>query len=85
MRVQAAIEIGRHQAWAVPRQAVLNDEGGAFLYQVANGHARRVAVRTLTENDQQYGVEGALAANLPVVVLGNYELKDGMAVRTGSR
>ncbi|MFC5549113.1 efflux RND transporter periplasmic adaptor subunit [Massilia aerilata] len=84
-RMQAAIEAGRHEAWVVPRQAVLNDDAGAFLYQVANGHARRVAVRTLTENDKQYGVEGQLAANLPVVVLRNYELKDGMAVRMGSR
>ena len=44
-------------------------------------HAHRVAVTIHVENDRDYGVEGALDAARPLVVSGNYELADGMAVR----
>ncbi|GJI90823.1 efflux RND transporter periplasmic adaptor subunit [Duganella hordei] len=79
--VQALIELGSRSAWSVPRQAVLVDDEGAYLFQVAKGRARRVAVRKLVEADLTLGVAGALEAALPVVVLGNYELKDGDVVR----
>jgi len=85
MRVQAAIALGQRLAWAVPRQAVLGDDKGAYLFQVAAGKARRVEVVKLLETGQMYGVDGKLDAALPVVVLGNYELQDGMAVREGTR
>ncbi len=82
--VQGVIELGSRAAWLVPRQAVLVDEQGAYLFQVVQGKARRVAVRKLLESGKAVGVDGALDAALPVVVLGNYELTDGAAVR-GSR
>ncbi|RFP18706.1 MULTISPECIES: efflux RND transporter periplasmic adaptor subunit [unclassified Duganella] len=79
--LQGLIELGSRPAWPAPRQAVLVDDQGAYLFQVANGRARRVAVRKLVETERTIGVEGALDAALPVVVLGNYELKDGDVVR----
>lgn len=79
--VQGLIELGQRSAWSVPRQAVLVDEQGPYLFQVRQGKAQRVAVRKLLETEQAIGVDGALDAALPVVVLGNYELKDGDAVR----
>jgi len=85
MRVSAVIELGRRRAWSVPRQAVLSDERGSYLFQVAQGKAHRVNVRTLVETSSIYGVDGALAAGQPVVVQGNYELSDGMAVREGGK
>lgn len=85
MRLQAAIELGQRQAWAVPRQAVLSDDKGAYLFQVAHQHARRVEVRTLMEAGQMVGVEGPVDGALPTVVLGNYELSDGMRVREAGR
>ena len=85
MRVSAVIELGRRRAWSVPRQAVLSDERGSYLFQVAQGKAHRVNVRTLVETSSIYGVHGALAAAQPVVVQGNYELSDGMAVREGGK
>src|SRR5471030_1096295 len=85
MRVSAVIELGRRRAWSVPRQAVLSDERGSYLFQVAQGKAHRVNVRTLVETSSIYGVDGALAAAQPVVVQGNYELSDGMAVREGDK
>ncbi|HEV7817344.1 MAG TPA: HlyD family efflux transporter periplasmic adaptor subunit, partial [Janthinobacterium sp.] len=85
MRVYATIELGRREAWAVPRQAVLSDDKGAYLFQVAKDTAHRIDVNKLVDTGAQFGVEGPLDAALPVVVLGNYELKDGMAVRGGGR
>ncbi|MYM96429.1 efflux RND transporter periplasmic adaptor subunit [Duganella vulcania] len=82
--LQGVIELGSRSAWSVPRQAVLVDDQGAYLFQVAHGKARRVAVRKLIETDRVVGVEGVLDAALPVVVLGNYELQDGGAVRGGT-
>lgn len=81
MRVQATIELGHQEALAVPRLAVLTDEKGAFLFQVENGRARRVAVSKTIESGDLIGVEGKVALTLPVVVVGNYQLQDGMAVR----
>ncbi|MES2160125.1 MAG: efflux RND transporter periplasmic adaptor subunit [Pseudomonadota bacterium] len=79
--LQGLIELGSRSAWSVPRQAVLVDDQGAYLFQVAQGKARRVAVRKLLETERAVGVDGLLDAALPVVVLGNYELHDGDVVR----
>jgi RND family efflux transporter MFP subunit len=84
-RVEASIRLGEHEAWSVPRQAVLSDDQGSYLFQAANGQARRVAVEVQGESAQGYGVIGALDPRLPVVVLGNYELRDGMRLREEAR
>lgn len=85
MHIQANIELGQRLAWSVPRQAVLSDQQGAFIFQVANHKARRVNVKKILGTDSQMGaqlgVEGPLDANLPLVISGNYELQDSMAVR----
>lgn len=84
-RVQASVLLARRDAWDVPRQAVLSDEGGSWLFQVRTGRAHRVAVTTVAESGQSYGVEGAVDGAAPVVVLGSYELVDGMPVREETR
>lgn len=82
MHVRARIELGKVHAWVVPRNAVLNDTDGTYLYQVADGKARRVSVRQTLQAGKRVAVEGsALDARQPVVVLGNYVLQDGMPVR----
>jgi membrane fusion protein, multidrug efflux system len=80
-RVRGEITAGKHVGWAVPRQAVLRDARGTYLFQVKDGRARRVDVTTGIESGGLVGVTGPLDAAEPVVVLGNYELKDGMKVR----
>ncbi|APA86901.2 efflux RND transporter periplasmic adaptor subunit [Paraburkholderia sprentiae WSM5005] len=73
---------GRH--WIVPRAAVLRDGEHAYLFQITPQHtAHRVAVTIAIENGGRYGVDGSLDPMLDVVTSGNYELKDGMAVRAG--
>ncbi len=72
--------------WAVPRQAVLNDEKGDYLFEVKEGKAVRVEVK------EAQGKEMILLAwmarsmpHCPSVTLGNYELEDGMPVREAKR
>jgi RND family efflux transporter MFP subunit len=84
MQVTGTIELDRKQAWVVPRQAVLSDDKGTYLFQVLKGRARRVAVARLVDAGATFGVSGPLDPALPVVVLGNYELQDKMAVRTAA-
>ncbi len=77
---QASITLSTATALLAPRAAVLSDENGSYLFQVVDDHARRVKVSTGAENDQHVAVSGQLDAARKVVVLGAYELEDGMAV-----
>ena len=81
MRVRAEIQLNLQTEWVVPRSAVLRDSQGAYVFQVRDGKAHRVTVQAGLEQDGVIVVKGALAANEPVVSLGNYELQDGMGVR----
>jgi len=83
-RVSARIRLPIHQALVVPRSAVLRAGKQAYLYLVKKGTAHRVEVDTGVEQGTAIEVSGALAAGDTVVVLGNYELRDGMSVREGS-
>jgi RND family efflux transporter MFP subunit len=80
-RIRGEITTGMASGFLVPRSAVLRDQGGPYLYQVAAGRARLVRVTTGVERGDQVEVSGAIDANLKVVAVGNYELSDGMAVR----
>ncbi|SDQ58810.1 RND family efflux transporter, MFP subunit [Paraburkholderia fungorum] len=82
-RVSADIATRAGTHWIVPRAAVLKDDKGAYVFQITpQNKARRVAVITRVENGDRYGVDGPIDAAQGLVVSGNYELKDGMAVRT---
>jgi RND family efflux transporter MFP subunit len=72
------------KAWAVPRNALQNDEQGDFVYQIEHGKARRVDVTVLAPNGSPVGVEGALDAQAPVITLGSYEISDGDPVRAAA-
>lgn len=80
-RVRGDIAIATHDAQAVPRQAVLRDDAGAYLFQVANGAAHRVTITTGVEEEGWIEVMSPALPRMPVVTLGNYELTDNMAVR----
>ncbi|MDA8384050.1 MAG: efflux RND transporter periplasmic adaptor subunit [Betaproteobacteria bacterium] len=83
--VHAIITVSRRPAWVVPRSAVLRDLQGAYIFQVAHGRAHRVDVKTGFETDTETAITGAFDPRLPVVVVGNYELIDGMRVREQAR
>lgn len=81
-RVSADIATRNGTHWIVPRPAVLKDAKGAYVFQInAQNKARRVAVVIQIENGDRYGVDGPLEPGQGLVVSGNYELEDGMAVR----
>jgi hypothetical protein len=69
----------------VPRQAVLTDAQGAYIFQVVQGVAHRVNVTKGHESQGVVAISGTMDTKLPVVVLGNYVLQDGMKVREGAQ
>jgi RND family efflux transporter MFP subunit len=85
MYVRGMIDVGRHLSWAAPRAAVLTDTAGAYVFQVSGGKAHRVNVTQGAPSQGMIPINGPLDPRLPIVVLGNYELQDGMTVREGSK
>ncbi len=80
-QVRGVIHLAWQNAWVVPRQAVLRDSRGEYLYQVDAGRAKRVNVRSTMAGNGLVAVRGPVNPGLKVVSQGNYELRDGMAVR----
>jgi membrane fusion protein (multidrug efflux system) len=78
---RAQIEVGELKGWLVPRDAVLDDDEGTYLFQVAGDKAKRVKVKRIGIDDDTAAVEGSLDPKLEVVTVGNYQLEDGGAVR----
>ena len=79
-RLRATLMLDQRQARVVPRNAVLSDEQGDYLFQIDGGTAHRTPVRKGIESGGLVEVDGADPAR-PVVTVGNYELEDGMRVR----
>jgi membrane fusion protein, multidrug efflux system len=79
--LRAEVERKRHPGVTVPRSAVLQDATGSFVFRVADGKAERTPVQTGLERDGWVEVTGGLTPGEAVVISGNYELTDGMAVR----
>lgn len=81
--VHGRITIASNEGLAVPRSAVLPEDGRYVLYTISQGRARKHVVQTGLENERFIEVVAKdLKPGEPVVVLGNYELKNGMRVRT---
>ena len=83
--VTAQIDASNYSAWAVPRNAVLHDNQGSYLFQVHEGHAKRVDVTLRSPDGDTVGVHGPIDAQAPIVVLGVYELSDGDAVKLSAQ
>jgi membrane fusion protein, multidrug efflux system len=80
--VVGKIPIASAQGLIVPRSAVLPQEGHYVLFTVKDGHAQEHSVEVPLQNEREAEVNGKdLQAGQSVVTLGNYELKDGMAVK----
>lgn len=72
------------KAWAVPRDALQNDDRGDFVFQVEHGKARRVDVKVLAPDGSPVGVEGKLDPHAPVITQGSHEVSDGDPVRASA-
>ncbi|HVC61305.1 MAG TPA: efflux RND transporter periplasmic adaptor subunit [Acetobacteraceae bacterium] len=80
---RAVITVGQFRGWIVPRDAVLSDASGTCVFQVTGGKAVRVGVRLVGTHGQTSVVQGPIMPDRPLVTQGNYQLADGMAVRSG--
>jgi membrane fusion protein (multidrug efflux system) len=78
---RSEITTGEITGWVVPHDAVLMDDKGAYLFQVAGTTASRVNVRVTGISGAADVVEGMLDSRQPVVVQGNYQLSDKGLVR----
>ncbi len=85
--VKGTVAVTSEEALLVPRSAVLPQGDQFILFTVNNGRARAHSVTVILETKDAVAVSGdRIAPGERVVILGNYELKDGMAVRVeGSR
>jgi membrane fusion protein, multidrug efflux system len=81
--VAGQIVVARAKGRIVPRSAVLPAGGGAYtLFTLKNGRAVKHLVRVNLETDREVElINRDLKVGEPVVVRGNYELQDGMAVK----
>jgi RND family efflux transporter MFP subunit len=82
--VSVEIVLEQHTGWVVPRDAVLRDAKGDYIFQVTGSKAERVAVKTGIETDKYTEIIGSIDTKRRIVTVGNYELQDGMAVREGA-
>ena len=83
--VKAELTVQTQQAMVVPRNAVLPDDQGFTLFTVKDGHAVKHEVTVGLENPDEVAISGdGISAGDTVVVQGNLELDDGMAVTTGA-
>lgn len=70
-------------ALTVPREAIHQDTGGAFVYEVVNGKLKRTPIQTAVSNLTRTQVINGLSDNA-VVALGTLsaqQLRDGLVVR----
>lgn len=79
--VHASIETASYTAWALPRDAVLHDDKGDYVFAVDHDHAKRIDVTLKHPESDTVGVQGPLDGKTRIIVLGSYELNDGDAVR----
>ncbi|MDR3425127.1 MAG: efflux RND transporter periplasmic adaptor subunit [Alphaproteobacteria bacterium] len=80
---EAAITTGELQGYIVPHAALLVDDKGApYVVQDIGGTAKKVDVQVLGGRGDQNIIDGQLDPSAPLVVSGNYQLEDGMKVRT---
>lgn len=79
--VRVVVQVGSMQGWIVPRDAVLTDAKGPYVFQVTGGKAVRVDVQIVGKSGNTTVITGALDLKHALVVSGNYQLQDGAAVR----
>jgi len=73
------------QVLLLPRRAVLLGQQGFFVFIKKNGRAQKQALQTALVTADSIAVASGLTSKDSVIVLGNYELKNDMAVKEAVR
>lgn len=84
LTMKGIITISHGESLGAPRNAVISDRHGSWIFLVRDGRAHKAAVKTGIQEAGIVAISGAVNPGDQVVVSGNYELKDGMAVRKGT-
>lgn len=79
--VRVDVTVGQMRGWLVPRDAVLTDAKGSYLFQMDGAKAVRVDVHVVGMSGAITVVSGQLDPARALVTSGNYQLQDGAAVR----
>jgi membrane fusion protein, multidrug efflux system len=79
--VRVLVQVGEMKGWLAPRDAVLTDAKGPYIFQVSGSKATRVDVRVEGTAGDTTVISGPLEPTRPLVVSGNYQLQDGGVVR----
>lgn len=81
---KATITVGHAIGYVVPHSAILvDDRGDPYVVQAAKGKARKVSVQIVTTHGDQAAIRGdTLDAEQALVLSGNYQLDDGMTLRS---
>lgn len=79
--IRARITTASNKGLVVPRKAVLPEQNHYVLFTTHHGHAIKHIVSLGLENDRQVEIlSGNVKAGDQVVIVGNYELKEGMRI-----
>jgi len=78
---KAGIEVGKFQGWVVPRDSIGSNSKGTFVYQIDEGHAKRVYVNVVGSVGKNSVVDGDIDSQKEIILSGNYQVDDGDAVR----
>jgi RND family efflux transporter MFP subunit len=78
---KAGIEVGKFQGWVVPRDSIGTNSKGTFVYQIDEGHAKRVYINVIGSVGKNSVVEGDIDSQKEIILQGNYQVDDGDAVR----
>jgi membrane fusion protein (multidrug efflux system) len=79
--LKAGIVVGKFQGWLVPRDTVGIDSKGAFVFQIEEGHAKRVNVNVIGSVGKTGIIDGDIDSQKEIILSGNYQVGDGDAVR----
>ena len=83
--VRAEIVLGRQKALAIPDSAVLRQGDRAYCFVDVHGKAQQRWIETGWREGGWIAVREGLQAGEEVVSLGNYELREGMALRVAGK
>jgi RND family efflux transporter MFP subunit len=79
--VEGRVVVATHSGLAVPVGALVHDDDALAVYVVKDGKAQRRVVTVGIDDGAYVELLSGVAAGESVVVVGNHELVDGMAVR----
>jgi membrane fusion protein (multidrug efflux system) len=78
---KAGIVVGKFQGWTVPRDSVGSNTKGTFVFQIDEGHAKRVYVNVIGSVGKTSIIDGDIDSQKEIILSGNYQVDDGDAVK----